>query len=100
MTAPLGGLFTNDWVNFVISNYSGFFTIILPMVLLAIVKLLAIFDPDIPSGKMVDWIQGTFYTGTAETKKEVTTTEVSNGAVKTDSVVTSHTETVPDEPKK
>lgn len=55
-----GGVFTNDWVNWVLSTYSGFIALI-PVILTALVKLAAIFNPNVPGDKMVDWIQQTFY---------------------------------------
>jgi hypothetical protein len=66
MYAPFGGIFTNDWVNFVMSNYSGIFALI-PVILTAILKLIAIFDPDVPSDKINDWIQETFYSKKPQT---------------------------------
>ena len=60
MYAPFNGLFTNDWLNFVMSNYSGIFALI-PVILTAMLKLVAIFDPEVPSDRINDWIQSTFY---------------------------------------
>lgn len=59
---------TNDWFAWVFQHYSiaigG-----LPFVLIALVKLLAIFDPKIPSNSLIAWIQGTFYKTTGINSK-------------------------------
>ena len=51
---------TNEWINHVASKYSEAM-ILLPVALTALFKLLAILDPKVPSSKLIDWVQTTFY---------------------------------------
>jgi len=49
-------LLTNDWFNWVFSTYSVLLGLI-PTVIGFILKLLAVFHPDIPSDKIIDLIK-------------------------------------------
>ena len=52
-------LFTNEWFNWIFSTYSICLGLI-PMILIFLLKLIAIFHPGIPSDKVVELIQNTF----------------------------------------
>jgi hypothetical protein len=56
----LSGILTNDWVNWVLSTYSIVLALI-PTVLIALAKLAAIFNPNVPENKILDWIREIFY---------------------------------------
>jgi hypothetical protein len=53
---PFDGILTNDWLNFVMSNYSGIIAIAVPAIIF-ILKLAAIIHPGIPSDKIIDLIK-------------------------------------------
>jgi hypothetical protein len=69
---------TNVWVNNMASNYSEAILLI-PAVLMALIKFLAILDPKVPASDLIGWVQSTFYkapvTGTAGTVTKITTVE-------------------------
>lgn len=55
-TAPIDGILTNAWIDFVMSNYSGLIAISIPAIIF-ILKLIAIINPNIPSDKIIDLIR-------------------------------------------
>lgn len=57
--APLNGILSDEWVKWVASNYS-LLIVGIPVFLTALVKLLAIIHPNVPSDKILDWIKETF----------------------------------------
>jgi hypothetical protein len=50
------GLFSNTWLNWFMSSYSGMLAIA-PIIITFLLKLLAIIDPKVPSDKIIALIQ-------------------------------------------
>ena len=50
------GFFSNTWLNWFMSSYSGMLAIA-PIIIVFLLKLLAIVDPNIPSDRIIKLIQ-------------------------------------------